>query len=134
MSQSQGDAPPDEGLIVAPIRVGVEKSWLQRLSKGLSRSSQALSEQVTAVLVKRTLDQAALDDLETMLIEADLGTAAAARVTAAFAAARFGREATEDEIKESLAEAVAGELRGHRGPLRSLAHPPPSLMWCCSSA
>jgi fused signal recognition particle receptor len=115
MSNPQDTGAPDEGLIVAPIRVGHEKSWLQRLSKGLSRSSQALSEQVSSVLVKRTLDQAALDDLEAMLIEADLGASAAARVTAAFAAARFGKEAGEDEIKQSLAEAVADELRGHVG-------------------
>jgi len=115
MSDPKDVQPLDEGLIVAPIRVGVEKSWLQRLSKGLSRTSQALSEQVATVLVKRTLDQAALDDLETMLIEADLGTAAAARVTKAFADARFGKEATEDEIKETLADAVAAELRGHVG-------------------
>ena len=112
--------------------MGVEKSWLQRLSKGLSKTSQALSEQVATVLVKRTLDQSALDDLEMMLIEADLGTAAAARVTKAFADARFGKEASEQEIKESLAEAVAAELRGHvghfdPGPRR------PSPMWCCSS-
>ncbi len=109
------DVVRDEGLIVTPIRTGSSKSWLQRLSKGLSRSSQALSEQVASVLVKRTLDQAALDDLETMLIEADLGTAAAARVTSAFSAARFGREADEAEIKEGLADAIAGELKGHVG-------------------
>jgi fused signal recognition particle receptor len=107
--------PLDSGLIVAPIRTGSQKSWMQRLSKGLSRSSQALSEQVSAVLVKRTLDQAALDDLEALLIEADLGSAAAARVTSTFSAARFGKEANENEIKEGLAEAIAAELKGHVG-------------------
>jgi fused signal recognition particle receptor len=115
MSDPQDAKPPGEGLIVAPIRTGSSKTWLQRLSTGLSRSSQALSEQVASVLVKRTLDREALDDLETMLIEADLGSAAAARVTEAFSAARFGREADEQEIKEGLAEAIAAELKGHVG-------------------
>jgi fused signal recognition particle receptor len=115
MSDPQDAKPPGEGLIVAPIRTGSSKSWLQRLSTGLSRSSQALSEQVASVLVKRTLDREALDDLEMMLIEADLGSAAAARVTEAFSAARFGREADEQEIKEGLAEAIAAELKGHVG-------------------
>ena len=105
----------DGGLIVAPIRTGSSKSWMQRLSKGLSRSSQALSEQVAAVLVKRPLDREALDDLEMMLIEADLGSAAAARVTETFSASRFGKEADEQEIKEGLAEAIATELKGHVG-------------------
>jgi len=107
--------PKDDGLIVAPIRTGLEKSWLQRLAKGLSKSSQALGAQLSTVLVKRKLDQAALDDLETMLIEADLGADAAARVTEAFAATRFGREADETEIKEGLAEAIAGELKRREG-------------------
>jgi fused signal recognition particle receptor len=116
--------PKDEGLIVAPIRTGLEKSWLQRLAKGLSKSSQALSDQVAAVLVKRKLDQAALDDLETLLIEADLGAAAAARVTAAFAAERFGAEADETEIKEGLALAIAAELRRREGAFDP--HPTPA--------
>lgn len=116
--------PKDEGLIVAPIRTGLETSWLQRLSKGLSRSSQALGEQLTTALVKRPLDAAALEDLEALLIEADLGAAAAARITKAFAAARFGREADETEIKEGLALAIAGDLRRREGVFDP--HPTPA--------
>jgi fused signal recognition particle receptor len=50
-----------------------KKGWLQRLTDGLSRSSRQLTEQVVTTLVKRPLDQAALDDLEEMLIEATSG-------------------------------------------------------------
>ncbi|MFV4677388.1 signal recognition particle receptor subunit alpha, partial [Mycobacterium tuberculosis] len=71
----------DTGFIVAPIRTGVETGWLARLSKGLSKSSRELGEQVAAVLTKKKLDQDTLDELEAMLIEADLGPAAAARIT-----------------------------------------------------
>src|ERR1700761_3779053 len=104
------DNSEDTGFIVAPIRVGPQGSWLQRLSKGLSRSSKELGEQVTAVLTKKKLDQETLDELETMLIEADLGPAAAARITERFGRERVGREATELEVKESLAEAILGEI------------------------
>ena len=111
----------DSGFIVAPIRTGLETSWLQRLSKGLSRSSRELSVQVTAVLTKKKLDQEALEELEMMLIEADLGTAAAARITERFGRDRVGREATELEIKESLAEAILGEIAHREGRFDPLA-------------
>ena len=60
--------------------------------------------QVTGVFVKKPLDQEQLDQLEEMLIEADLGPSAAARITAAFAEQRFGKESSEDEVKEALAD------------------------------
>ncbi len=111
----------DSGFIVAPIKTGLETSWLQRLTKGLSKSSKELGEQVTAVLTKKKLDQETLDELETMLIEADLGTAAAGRITARFGAERVGREATELEVKESLAEAILGEIAHREGRFDPLA-------------
>ena len=61
-----------------------KKGWLQRLTTGLSRSSRQMSETVVASFVKQPLDQARLDDLEEMLIEADLGPHSAARITARF--------------------------------------------------
>src|SRR6201996_8666496 len=111
----------DGGFIVAPIRVGPQGSWLQRLTKGLSKSSKELSEQVAAVLTKKKLDQETLDELETMLIEADLGPAAAARITERFGRERVGKEATELEVKESLAEAILGEIAHREGRFDPLA-------------
>ena len=68
-----------------------KRGWLQRLSEGLSRSSRQMTRQVTDALTARPLDQAQLDALEEMLIEADLGPHAAARIAQAFGAQRFGR-------------------------------------------
>jgi fused signal recognition particle receptor len=92
-----------------------KRGWFRRLTEGLTRSSREMSEQVVAVFTKKRLDQDDLDQLEDLLIEADLGPQAAARVTEAFGKARFGREATEQEVKESLAEAIAAELTPHQG-------------------
>jgi fused signal recognition particle receptor len=119
---------PEDMPIVAPIRMGTEKGWMQRLSKGLSKSSKRLSDQVVASFTTRRLDQDALDELEEMLIEADLGPAAAARVAAAFGKARIGREATETEVRESLAEAIAAELRPHEARFEPLAGPKPYVV------
>jgi fused signal recognition particle receptor len=81
--------------------------FFSRLKDGLSRSTQKLSGGITAVFTKRRLDEAALDDLEELLIGADLGTAAAGRVISAFRRTRFGEEVTDSEIKQALAEEVA---------------------------
>lgn len=105
-----------------------KKGWLQRLTDGLSRSSRQMTEQVAAVFVKRPLDQEQLDALEEMLIEADLGPSAAARITAAFAEERFGKESSEAEVKEALAAAVARELAPRQGRFEPLAGPRPFVV------
>ena len=108
----------------APKKTG----WLQRLTEGLTRSSKQITEQVVSVIAKKPLDQQALDDLEEMLIEADLGPRSAAKITEAFAAARFGREASELEVKEALAEAVAAELIPRQGDFDPLGGPRPFVV------
>jgi fused signal recognition particle receptor len=102
--------------------------WFRRLTDGLSRSSKQLGEQVTSVFVKKPLDQAMLDALEEMLIEADLGPSAAARITTAFGAARFGREASDGEVKEALAQAIGDELVERQGHFDPLSGPRPYVV------
>jgi fused signal recognition particle receptor len=101
-----------------------QRGWFSRLTQGLTRTSRQMTEQVVSVLTKIKLDQTSLDQLEDLLIEADLGPQAAARVAEAFGRGRFGREATEREIKESLAEAIAAELGPHQGRFEPLAEGP----------
>ena len=91
-------------------------------------SSKQMTEQVAAVFVKRPLDQEQLDALEEMLIEADLGPHAAARITAAFGEERFGKSSTEEEVKEALADAVARELIPRQGTFDALGGPRPYVV------
>ncbi len=84
--------------------------FFSRLKQGLSRSTQKLTEGITAVFKKRRLDDEALEELEDLLIGADLGPAVAARVIEAFRRTRFGKEVTDEEIRETLAEEIAGIL------------------------
>jgi fused signal recognition particle receptor len=91
--------------------------FFSRLKEGLSRSTQKLGGGITAVFVRRRLDDAALDELEEVLIGADLGTEAAGRVIAAFRRSRFGKEVTDQEVKEALAEEIAAILRPVARPL-----------------
>jgi len=105
-----------------------KKGWFQRLTAGLSRSSKEMTEQVASVFTRKPLDQEQLDQLEEMLIEADLGPQAAARIAEAFGKARFGKSSTEDEVKEALAEAVAAELIPRQGVFDPLSGPRPYVV------
>lgn len=87
-----------------------------------------MTEQISGALTARPLDQARLDALEEMLIEADLGPKAAARIAESFGAQRFGRSSTEDQIKEALADAVAAELTPRQGRFDPLAGPRPFVV------
>ncbi|MDP3176226.1 MAG: signal recognition particle-docking protein FtsY, partial [Phenylobacterium sp.] len=105
-----------------------KKGWFQRLTQGLSRSSKAMTEQLTGAFVKAPLDQARLDALEEMLIEADLGPQSAARIVERFGAERFGRSVDEREIQEALAEAIGDELTARQGDFDPLSGPKPFVV------
>lgn len=105
-----------------------KKGWFQRLADGLSRSSKQMTEQVVSTFTKQPLDQAKLDELEEMLIEADLGPHSAARITERFAAEKFGKSVDEQEIKEALAEAIGAELESREGAFTPLAGPRPYVV------
>jgi fused signal recognition particle receptor len=98
-----------------------KKGWFQRLADGLSRSSKVMTEQVVSTFTKQPLDQAKLDELEEMLIEADLGPHSAARITERFAAEKFGKSVDEQEIKESLARFIGEELTAREGEFEPLS-------------
>ena len=103
-----------------------KKGWLQRLTTGLTKSSRQFTDQVVSTFVKKPLDNDALDELEELLIQADLGVDASARIVEAFSLERFGASPSEDEIRETLARAIAKELAPHAGrfdPLSGGAKP-----------
>ena len=102
--------------------------WFKRLADGLSRSSKAMTEQVAATFTKQPLTQAKLDELEEMLIEADLGPYSAARITKAFSDAKFGKSVDEQEIKEALAQAIGDELTERQGVFDPLSGPRPYVV------
>ena len=91
--------------------------FFAKLKEGLARSTQKLTQGITGVFNKRKLDDAALEELEDVLITADLGTEVASRIIANFRRTRFGREVTDVEIKTALAEEIAEILKPVAHPL-----------------
>ena len=65
--------------------------FVSRLKEGLSRSTQKLTEGIAAVFKKRRLDDAALEELEELLIAADLGTEVAGLLARTLAALTRGQ-------------------------------------------
>jgi fused signal recognition particle receptor len=101
--------------------------FFSRLKEGLNRSSQKLSSALTSGFTKRRLDDAALEELEEMLIAADLGVNAADQIIQSFRRSRFGKEVTDLEIKQALAEEVAAILRPVAKPM-DLETPKPHVV------
>src|SRR4051812_48298955 len=103
-----------------------KRGWFQRLTDGLSKSSKQMGDQIAqAFVAKEPLDQAKLNELEEMLIEADLGPHSAARITERFSAEKFGKNVDEAEIRETLATAIGEELAAREGDFDPLAGPKP---------
>jgi fused signal recognition particle receptor len=81
-------------------------SWWRRLSSGLKRTSSSIGTAVADLVTKRKLDRAMLDDIEDVLLRADLGTEVAARVAAAVGVGRYDKSISADEVKSVVAAEV----------------------------
>ncbi len=81
-----------------------------RLKAGLSRTSASLTGGIGTIFTGRTLDEAALEELEELLITGDLGAATAAELTASLAARKFGKEVSAGEVRRALAAEIAAVL------------------------
>jgi len=107
---------------------GEKRGFFSRLTSGLRRSSEKLTSSVSAVFTKRKLDDEALEELEEVLIAADLGAPAAARATARLARDRFDKEVTDEEIRASLATTLSETLRPLEKPLNLGAAAKPEIV------
>lgn len=94
-----------------------KKGWFSRLKDGLSRSTSKITDGITGIFTKRRLDDAALEELEEVLITADLGPSVAARLTAELGRTRFGKEVGEEEIRGVFADQIAEILKPVAKPL-----------------
>ncbi len=103
----------DEHVKDAPARKGM----FARLKAGLRRSTDRLSEGVTALFTKRKLDADAVFDLEELLITADLGPGPAKKVAKAIGARRHDKDITPAELRDVLAEEIATLLAPAEKPV-----------------
>ena len=92
-------------------------SWLVRLKSGLRKSSTSLGDGIAGIFSRGQLDKEALEQLEDLLIAADLGPAMAADLSASLAHARFDRDITSKAVRRVLAKQIANTLRPLSTPI-----------------
>jgi fused signal recognition particle receptor len=92
-------------------------SWWQRLTAGLKRTSSSIGTGITDLFTKRKLDAGTLEELEDILIQADLGLTMAERVTEAVGRGRHDRAIDPEEVKAVLAREVEAVLAPVAKPL-----------------
>jgi fused signal recognition particle receptor len=92
--------------------------WLQRLKRGLGRSSARLGEGITGIFTRRRLDDETLTELEELLIQADMGMAIADEVTSRLRKSRFGQEVTPEEVRGALAQVIVELIEPIARPLK----------------
>jgi fused signal recognition particle receptor len=121
------EAPPPIPVVVpaAPAPEPVQaRGWLSRLTLGLSKSSKSITSSITAIFTKRKLDATTLEELEDVLIQADLGVAVSERIIKAVSAGRYDKEIEPEEVKRILAEEVAKVLKPVEVPFNFGAEKP----------
>jgi fused signal recognition particle receptor len=91
--------------------------WFQRLKQGLTRTSSKLTDGITSVFTKRKLDDDTLEELEDLLIQADLGLDVSASVAAALKKSRYNSDITSEEVRTILAQEVEKVLAPVAKPL-----------------
>lgn len=115
------EPPTSEATSPPPSEVAAEaapkQGWFQRLRSGLSKTSSRLTDGITSVFTKAKLDAASLDDLEDLLIQADLGVDTATRITDRLSSGRYDKGVTPDEVREILAGEVERVLAPVARPL-----------------
>ena len=102
--------------------------FFQKLKDRLTKASSKISGGVEAIAERKVLDDAALEELEDLLIQADLGVDVALKASAAVAEGRFGKKIPADEIKRLLAAEVARILEPVARPLPLYAAKPQVIL------
>lgn len=110
--------PEDEPVSTASETENPGKTgWFSRLRAGLQKSTSKFTDGLAGIFTKRKLDAETLQELEDLLITADLGPQLAARLAADFGRTRFGKDVSDAEVRQALAEQITAILAPYAQPL-----------------
>jgi fused signal recognition particle receptor len=107
-----------------------KKGFLDRMKQAVSRTRESLEERIEGVLsLTRTVDEAALEDLEMSLIASDIGVNTAAEIVSSLRE-RAKRQQIRDgaELKELLKEQLKALLDEQKRPELAIAEPPEVIL------
>lgn len=92
-------------------------NFFARLGLGLKKSSDKISGGLSGIFTKKKVDAQTLEELEELLISADLGVKASTGIINGFARRRLDKDISLPEIKEELAADIETILAPCQQPL-----------------
>lgn len=117
----------DEGLASIVEDGGIEEQTAPQAPEATPRGGllgRFIGRSEAPAVVRRTLDDAMLEQLEELLISTDMGVDAALRVTANMAEGRMGKRISTAEIKQLLAQEIARIMVPVARPMPLYPHRP----------
>ena len=92
-------------------------SWLNKLGLGLKKSSDKITSGITDIFTKKKLDSEILEELEELLISADLGIKTSTNIVSDFAKLKQDKDIGGQDIKLELAKELEKILEPCQSPL-----------------
>lgn len=92
--------------------------WFERIKQGLSRTAAPLVSGIGGLLTKKKLDRETLNEIEDLLIMADVGTKTAGALTAELAKEKFDKEVDSEEVRSFFADKIAAKLEPYAQELK----------------
>jgi len=93
------------------------RGWFSRLKQGLGKTSAKLSDGITGIFTRKKLEAATLEELEDVLIEADLGVGTAESIITALRKGRYEKDISADDVRSVLKAEVERVLAPVAKPL-----------------
>lgn len=83
----------------------------EKLGLGLKKSSSKITTGISDIFTKKKLDNATLDELEELLLTADMGIKATSKIIENFSQKKQNKEITDIEIRTALASDIENILK-----------------------
>jgi fused signal recognition particle receptor len=83
-----------------------KKGWFSRLKSGLTKTTKPLTQGIVDIFTKKKLDAATLEELEELLIVADLGVTTSMDITKSLGKDRFEKDISPEEVRTALAAQI----------------------------
>lgn len=112
-AESEASSAKEDSENVKPAKT----SWFQKLTGGLAKTSTRLTDGIAGILTKKKLDAETLEDLEDLLLQADLGVETSVKITEALAKGRYEKTVEVSDVRAVLAEEVERVLAPVAEPL-----------------
>ena len=81
-------------------------SFWEKLGLGLKKSSAKISNGISDIFTKKKLDNSTLEELEELLLMADMGVASSQKIITEFAKQKQDKDITDSEIRSLLARNI----------------------------